>query len=271
MVVCMNKLLELIFFALDKMDRKLADHSRRVASLAGYLAKQSCDDPRFIKKVYVAGLLHDIGFLKMDVNFNEKPMHQMNVAERLYSSKHGDEGVSLVKGLVNSTVILQGIRHHHEMYDGSGKPLGLAGEDIPLVARLLVVADVYDALLVGEMFGEKRNTPIYVKAQLIKGSGLQTDPVITAHLLDLLEEGFVFMAPKGLHEDLLYKVRKLQLGPLTSGNLISHSGAILVSEGSEITEQLLKVINNEYPGQKIVVPAVKPEAEFESRQTVMLD
>jgi HD superfamily phosphohydrolase YqeK len=257
----MNKLLQLIFFALDKMDRKLADHSRRVASLAGYLAEASSDDPKFIKKVYVAGLLHDIGFLKMDVDFNEKPMHQMNEAERLYSAKHGDEGVSLVEGLVNSKVILQGIRHHHELYNGTGKPLGLAGEEIPLVARLLVVADVYDALLVGEMFGQKRNTPIYARAQLLKGSGTVTDPEITTHLLDLLEEGFVFVAPKGLHEDLLYKVRKLQLGPLTGGNLISHSGTVLVREGTEITEHLLKMIKNEYPGQKIIVPATEDEVE----------
>jgi len=255
----MDKILNLLFFALDRADRQLADHCRRIAALSGRLARHVSDDPAFVKSVYIAGMLHDIGFLKLHIDFSEKPISHMTPEEHKTVALHSIEGEKLIRTITNNETILKAILYHHELYNGKGYPEGLSGTEIPLAARLLSTVDFYDALLVGEMFGEQAHKPATVRDSIRTQAGNMLDPTLSELLLQLLDRNVVYYAPDGLDETLIYKLVSLEPGPLKQGNLLSHDGTILVHQGVMMDEHILNKIKDEFPGHKLIVPDTHPE------------
>ncbi|RMG41915.1 MAG: HD-GYP domain-containing protein [Planctomycetota bacterium] len=130
---------------LDAKDPYTRGHSQRVAAVARRIAVELGLPPEDVNNVWLSGLLHDIGKIGVDDRVLRKP-GRLTPQEFEHVKKHPEIGYQILKGLTNLRATLPGVRHHHERFDGSGYPDGLAGEEIPFLARILAVADAFDAM-----------------------------------------------------------------------------------------------------------------------------
>jgi len=249
-----NKILEILMLAQYKADPQLALHSKRVSCFSYELAKALGQDKTFLQHILLAGLVHDIGFLKIELDFSNIPMRLAQNSDLDLIHSHSMKGVELTDGLIKQAMVVQAIRSHHEKFNGEGYPDQLVGMNIPLSARIIAVADFYDTLLVGEMFGDKRSSPEQVKDKLIEAKGQHLDPEITDVFLDLLQQTPVLYQPLNNNELKLYSMHYLNIGHLEFGDLINQDGNIILSLGSIIDQAVLDKIQNDYPGQKILMP-----------------
>jgi HD-GYP domain-containing protein (c-di-GMP phosphodiesterase class II) len=116
-----------------------------VASISSRLAKElGCDD-EFIETIYMAGLLHDIGKIGIDDAVLRKP-GKLTDAEFSHIKQHPGLGYKILADIKPFSVVLPAVLHHHEQWDGGGYPCQLVGEQIPFMARIVAVADAYDAM-----------------------------------------------------------------------------------------------------------------------------
>jgi putative two-component system response regulator len=152
------------------------EHSQRVALMAANLAAQMQRGQEEIEAVYVAGLLHDIGKVAVDATILDKS-GKLNQEEFDQIRAHPVESARIVAPLAISPLTIDAVRHHHERYDGSGYPDHLAGEAIPLSARILAVCDAFDAITSERTYSPALPTEEGV-ARLRSGAGTQFDPSI---------------------------------------------------------------------------------------------
>jgi HD-GYP domain-containing protein (c-di-GMP phosphodiesterase class II) len=168
--------------AIDAKDHYTFGHSERVARIAVRLS-QELRLPNMIRgDLYLAGLLHDIGKIGVRDALLLKP-GELTPAEMEQVKEHtviGDRIVSRIKQLAH---LCCGVRSHHERYDGTGYPDGLAGTSIPLLARVLAVADSCDAMLADRPYRQGL-PPNRVEAVLADGAGKQWDPQVVAAFQD---------------------------------------------------------------------------------------
>ena len=129
----------------EMRDSYTIGHSKRVAQYAYMLALDNHEDLDFLRKLYLAGLLHDIGKVGIPDVILLKPM-RLNDDEYELIKMHSTLSAKMLEHMEEFKDILPAIKYHHEKYDGSGYPDGLKGEDIPKMARYLSIADVFDAL-----------------------------------------------------------------------------------------------------------------------------
>ncbi|HEV8154744.1 MAG TPA: diguanylate cyclase, partial [Gaiellales bacterium] len=128
----------------DAKDTYAGAHSQSVSRLVEGIARAMGLDEETVEQVRLAGLLHDLGKIAIPDRILQKP-GKLDPDELRIMREHADLGYRLLEGLGVSPVD-RWIRHHHEGWDGSGYPLGLAGEDIPLGSRIILVADAFDAM-----------------------------------------------------------------------------------------------------------------------------
>ncbi len=130
---------------IDAKDAYTRGHSERVALVAKILAEQMGLPANEIDDIHLSGLLHDIGKVGVDDRILRKES-KLDDDEFEQIKKHPEIGCQILTGLANLERILPGVRNHHESFDGNGYPDRLKGEEIPLMARILAVADSYDAM-----------------------------------------------------------------------------------------------------------------------------
>ena len=118
-----------------------------VSNLAYAVAKELGQDEEFCYQLAIAGILHDIGKLKLTGYINGQENDPLLIEELKYVRMHSTLGYEELKDQDYSETVLQSILYHHENYDGSGYPSNLSGDSIPLGARILRVCDVYAALI----------------------------------------------------------------------------------------------------------------------------
>ena len=128
----------------DAKDTYAGAHSQSVSRLAEGIARSMGLEPEVVEQVRLAGLLHDLGKIAIPDAILQKP-GRLEPDELRTMREHAELGYRLLEGLGVSPVD-RWIRHHHEWWDGSGYPLGLAGEEIPLGSRIILVADAFDAM-----------------------------------------------------------------------------------------------------------------------------
>lgn len=160
--------------AVDAKDRYTSGHSERVGLFARRIGDELDFDETFCARLYLGGLLHDIGKIAIPGEVLRKP-GQLTAEEFEHIRQHPDRGWEILNQLERLKNVLPGIVHHHERLDGNGYPDGLRGEDIPLAARILAVADTYDALTSDRPY---RSGLPQEKAEEIlhAGAGTQWDP-----------------------------------------------------------------------------------------------
>jgi putative nucleotidyltransferase with HDIG domain len=159
--------------AIDAKDSYTFGHSERVARIAVELARELGLDANEQGDIYLAGLLHDVGKIGVRDEVLGKP-GKLTPEEQRHIQQHVHIGFAILSDLKQIRNLLPGILYHHERYDGAGYPDGLAGEKIPLLARILAVADSYDAMTTSRPY---RPAMPWAKVQEIfaQGVGRQWD------------------------------------------------------------------------------------------------
>jgi putative nucleotidyltransferase with HDIG domain len=164
--------------AIDAKDPYTRGHSDRVARVAVRLAQEMGCGPEVLKNIYLAGLLHDIGKIGIDDNVLRKP-GKLTDAEFEHVKQHTEIGHRILRDLRNISSVLPVVLHHHESWDGRGYPYGLVGESIPFLARIVAVADAYDAMASDRPY--RTGMPDERLDQIIRdGADQQWDPQVVA-------------------------------------------------------------------------------------------
>lgn len=160
--------------ALDAKDRYTRGHSERVATLARTLATAVGVDDLTAERIYVSGLLHDIGKIGVPEAVLLKTS-RLTDEEFEEIKRHPVIGHDILQTLPGMQDVLPGVLHHHERWDGRGYPHGLAGEDIPLMARFLGLADTFDAMSSTRAYRDPL-ARTKVLEEIIRCAGSQFDP-----------------------------------------------------------------------------------------------
>ncbi|MDP7574371.1 MAG: HD-GYP domain-containing protein, partial [Phycisphaerales bacterium] len=176
-------MLEAITASIDAKDRYTCGHSRRVALLTRQLAEAVGFDAAIVKRMHIAGLVHDVGKIGVPESVLCKT-GKLTEAEYAQIQRHPEIGWGILKDIPNFEDILDGVRHHHERFDGAGYPSKLAGEDIPLPARLIALADAFDAMCSSRTYRSAMDKEA-VLAEIEQGSGSQFDPALVPCFLKL--------------------------------------------------------------------------------------
>jgi putative nucleotidyltransferase with HDIG domain len=130
---------------LDARDRYTAGHSAAVAIYARDIAERMGLSPAEQELVHLCGLVHDIGKIGLPAGLLEKP-GALTLEERRQMERHPEIGETILRNVDDYSEIADVVRSHHERVDGMGYPDGLRGDEIPLLARIITVADAYDAM-----------------------------------------------------------------------------------------------------------------------------
>ena len=172
--------------AIDAKDEYTHGHSMRVAEYSQKIARLAQKDEKFCSDIYYAGLLHDVGKIGVPVSIINKT-GKLSEQEFAEIKKHPVIGKQILSSISKSPYLSIAANSHHERFDGHGYPEGLKGDDIPEVARIIAVADSYDAMTSKRSYRD----PIpqqKVREEIVKGMGTQFDPQfakIMLHLIDL--------------------------------------------------------------------------------------
>lgn len=158
---------------------KVAGHSRRTAELARKIAVNMKLSIKEINDIFLAGLLHDIGKIGLSDELLNKPPVKMTPEERKIFCEHPTKGEELLMPLEDMRGAAAIILSHHEHFDGKGYPEKLAGEQIPLGARILAVANEHDGLVEGYLTG-KKETSADVRKYIHNNAGKRYDPNVVA-------------------------------------------------------------------------------------------
>jgi HD-GYP domain-containing protein (c-di-GMP phosphodiesterase class II) len=167
----------------DARDR-MPGHSERVAELARRLAVHLRLQPQEVELIALAARVHDIGNLGLRSTIFTKP-GPLSPVEWREVRTHPEAGARLLRGLPELAAAAPFVLSHHERWDGRGYPQGLQGEAIPLGARIIAVADAFDAMT-SERPYRRALPPAVVRAELEEGRGTQFDPRVVDALLGLL-------------------------------------------------------------------------------------
>ena len=171
---------------IDAKDRYTSGHSRRVAEYSRELARRMGKSEEEQEIVFTAGLLHDVGKISVPGDVINKP-GRLTDEEFDQIRIHPVSGYHILEGIHDDERIGYGAKYHHERYDGKGYPNGLQGEDIPEIARIIAVADAYDAMASDRSYRKLLPQDV-VRGEIVKGRGTQFDPEIADIMLQIMDE-----------------------------------------------------------------------------------
>lgn len=179
--------IESLIAAIDARDHDTFNHSRHVALLARQIARE-CDIPVLeIEQIELAALLHDIGKIGIPDQILRKPA-ELSSAENEKVRDHPTIGAQILAGNASLAPILPLVRHHHERWDGTGYPDGLAGGEIPIGAAVLAVADALDTMATNRPYRQGMSHDDAL-ATLQLAAGSQFHPVVVQRVLEGVEAG----------------------------------------------------------------------------------
>jgi HD-GYP domain-containing protein (c-di-GMP phosphodiesterase class II) len=172
--------------ALDAKDAYTRGHSERVALFSKRIAEHLGYDDVATEKLYLSGLLHDVGKIGVSDAVLRKP-DRLTPEEFAEIKRHPDEGWGILLELEQLRYVLPGVLHHHEQVNGTGYPDGLKGEQIPLDARIMAVADAYDAMTSDRAY--RKGMPHEKAMEIIReGSGSQWDSDVVDAFLAVIDD-----------------------------------------------------------------------------------
>ncbi len=192
--------LEVLAETIETKDRFMRGHARRVAFYAGLLADRLCLSAQEHEHVRISAFLHDLGKIGVPTDLLLRA-GALDVKERQLVEQHPEIGARLLKPLDVPSAIPLAIRHHHEWFDGSGYPDGVAGEEIPLSARIISVADAFDAMSCDRPYRRALDRQV-ITNEFQRFSGTQFDPELAKEMLALLETGVWDVDPQMLAQSV---------------------------------------------------------------------
>lgn len=172
--------------AIDAKDTYTNGHSVRVATYSREIAKRAGYSEKQQSEIYMMGLLHDVGKIGVPDAVINKPARLSNEEFELIKN-HPVMGARILKNIKELPKLATGARWHHERYDGMGYPDGLSGTDIPEEARIIAVADAYDAMTSHRSYRDVLPQGV-VRDEIEKGKGTQFDPAFADIMLFMIDE-----------------------------------------------------------------------------------
>lgn len=212
----------------------LAGHARRVAELAREMARQMGLNDAEVQDVFLAGLLHDVGKLGLPDAVLTKSLREMSPAEVHQYRTHAALGEQALMPLENLQKAARFVRSHHERYDGRGQPDALVGEQIPLGARILALANDLDNLLHGRL-AQKSVQLNLVREQVIELRGARYDPSVVDAWLALLQRPAASV-------ELSVGAAELQPGDILSQDWVNADGMLMLAAERELDARLIEQI-----------------------------
>ena len=172
--------------AIDAKDSYTNGHSGRVAAYSREIARRAGYSVKVQNEIFMMGLLHDVGKIGIPDAVINKP-GKLSDDEYAKIKTHPVVGARILKTIREMPKLVTGARWHHERYDGKGYPDGLKGTDIPEEARIIAVADAYDAMTSNRSYRGSMPQD-QVRAQIAGGRGVQFDPVFADIMLQMIDE-----------------------------------------------------------------------------------
>lgn len=203
----LNGLLHSLTAVIDAKDPYTAGHSERVARIAVLVGKQMGLSAPLVGDLFVAGLVHDIG--KIGIR-DEVLLKNGKLTEAEYDEikQHPVVGEKIVASIEPFRRLTPAVRHHHERYDGRGYPDGIAGEAIPVLARVLGVADAVDAMMSPRRYRMARS-PVEIDAIVTGETGRQFDPAAAAAFMAVRTQIYPPIYQKGIGESAYHAIETL--------------------------------------------------------------
>ena len=181
-----HQVIQALAGTVDAKDRYTNGHSMRVAKYAKEIARRMGMSRQEQENIYYTGMLHDIGKIGVPDEIINKP-GRLTEEEFEIIKTHPVIGSEILKNISEIPGLYLGTRGHHERYDGRGYPDGLAGEEIPLQARIIAVADAYDAMTSNRSY-RSFLPQAAVRQEMMKGRGFQHDPAIADIMIQMIDE-----------------------------------------------------------------------------------
>lgn len=172
--------------AIDAKDTYTNGHSTRVAEYSREIARRAGFSEEMQADIYMMGLLHDVGKIGISDTIINKPS-KLTDEEYAVIKTHSVMGEKILKNITEFPKLVIGARGHHERYDGKGYPDGISGEEIPIEARIIAVADSYDAMSSIRSYRDVLPQEV-VRAEVEKGKGTQFDPVLAEIMISMIDE-----------------------------------------------------------------------------------
>ncbi|MDT8718239.1 HD domain-containing protein [Clostridium sp. 19966] len=163
----------------------LMEHMWNVRSISKSIAKSIHLDAKAIKEIETAAYLHDVGKFIIP-NYILYKDHKLNEQEFSIMKQHSIIGANVLSEKKFSDGVIKAVKHHHERYDGLGYPDGLKGNEIPFNARIIAVADAFDAMVSNRCYKSNISVEMAIKEILIN-SGTQFDPYIAQIFSNILK------------------------------------------------------------------------------------
>lgn len=236
MIIAMKGLLELIDF-------RNATHAESVSKLASEAARSMSLDNKIMRKVMLAGLLHDIGKLGLpDYDFS-RSLSELTENEQKDYKRHPLRSQYLVSDNEELSDVSLMVRHHHEAYNGTGFPDGLSGEEIPLGARLLAIADFIEHAAASV----KEDKADYALNKLSLVSGALFDPQLVSHFRwPTRALYFQGIRKSGGVTEVEVPLQELTPGMVVTRDLLTGSGIMLASQGTSLEIHTIALIRKYY-------------------------
>jgi len=206
---------------IEAKDKYTKGHSIRVAEYSAMLAEALGWDEEKVKNLKYIALLHDIGKVGIPDRVLNKPGKLTDNEFNIIKS-HTTIGGDILKDIETITYVDAGAKYHHERYEGGGYPSGIAGANIPTVARIISIADAYDAMNSKRVYRDVLPKEI-IRRELINGRGTQFDPDFLDKFIKLFDEDKLYIAPEVEEE----------------------KEKTITGEGSQLIQQIMKSIEEE--------------------------
>ena len=183
------EIVETLAQAIDEKDEYTNGHSRRVSEYSVLLANELAWSSERIENLRVSALLHDVGKIGIPDSILQKP-GKLTDEEFKFIQSHAARGGKILKNVSSLPIAAETAKHHHERFDGTGYPSGIAGTAIPDYARVVSIADAYDAMNSRRVYRDSLPKE-EIRRRLVEGSGTQFDPVYLEAFLVLFDKGLV--------------------------------------------------------------------------------
>ena len=194
----------MLAMAIEEKDAYTEGHLRRLKSYCEQLAVASAQDDDMVRAIRYGGILHDIGKIGVSEAILTKP-EPLSIDEREQMEKHPAIGARIVSQMRFAQEVAPIVRHHHERWDGVGYPDGIAGENIPVGARIVAIADSYDAMTTDRPYRAALSQQEAVR-RLREGSGTQWDADLVECFVMLIETGQLQLPINDREEEMVASV-----------------------------------------------------------------
>lgn len=241
-----DTIMQVLARTIDAKDKYTRGHSVRVANYSREIARRMGKSEEEQEKIYRAALLHDVGKIRIPDGIINKP-GKLTEEEYAYIKLHPVSGYHILKSFTKDQMIATGAKFHHERYDGKGYPDGLSGENTPEHARIIGVADAYDAMASNRSYRKALPQDV-IRGELVAGKGTQFDPQIVEVMIHIVDE------------DTEYRLRQTDNSQKT----------VLVVDDEELSIELVRNIFMNQLGYELLT-AASGDAALEILKTDSVD